>query len=89
MCTSQHRLVDQLHALEGTFPAQLHAATDITGFGLLGHLEEMLGDTSATANAFQVTLEGDAIPALPGALDLLIAGHASSLAPANRRSCNF
>ena len=59
------------------------SGTDITGFdyrpfGRNAHI--------ATANAFQVTLEGDAIPALPGALDLLIAGHASSLAPANRRS---
>ena len=65
---------------------QLHAATDITGFGLLGHLGEMLGDTPTVGDPLQVTLEASAIPSLPGALALLTAGHTSSLAPANRRA---
>ena len=56
------------------------ACTDITGFGLLGHLGEMLDDTST------VQLRADAIPALAGALELLAAGQASSLAPANSRA---
>ena len=86
MASSQHRIVDQLRALEEAFPGQLHAATDITGFGLLGHLGEMLGDTPSGGDPLQVTLEASAIPALPGALALLTAGHASSLAPANRRA---
>ncbi|MDI9406087.1 MAG: selenide, water dikinase SelD [Chitinophagaceae bacterium] len=59
------------------------ACTDITGFGLLGHLGEMLAATPATLT---VHLEADAIPALPGALALLEQGHASSLAPANGRA---
>lgn len=54
------------------------ACTDITGFGLAGHLIEML-NASATAAA----LDLDALPALPGALDLLRQGIASSLQPAN------
>jgi len=33
-----------------------------------------------------VTLQADAIPALPGALELFEQGHASSLAPANARA---
>ena len=41
MQTSQHPLVEQLSALEKQHPGQLHSATDITGFGLLGHLGEM------------------------------------------------
>ena len=86
MASSQHRIVDQLRALEEAFPGQLHAATDITGFGLLGHLGEMLGDIPTSGDPLQVTLEGSAIPSLPGALALLTAGHASSLAPANRRA---
>ena len=59
----------------------IHAATDITGFGLLGHLGEMLRDP-----ALHIELEGSAITALPEALSLLEKGYASSLAPANRRA---
>ena len=86
MQSSQHTLVEQLSALEQQYPGQLHAATDITGFGLLGHLGEMLGKTSANPQPLQIQLDADRIPALPGALELLAAGHASSLAPANRRA---
>ncbi|MFZ0406971.1 MAG: selenide, water dikinase SelD [Cyanobium sp.] len=57
----------------------VRACTDVTGFGLLGHLGEML----AAAPAVQVALSGEAIPALPGALELLRRGYASSLSPAN------
>ncbi len=81
MQTSQHALVDQLAALEARYPGELHAVTDITGFGLLGHLGEML-----QSGGIRVCLHGPAIPALPDALFLLTAGHASSLAPANRRA---
>ena len=56
------------------------ACTDITGFGLLGHLGEMLGPGQ------QVAIDPDAIPALPGALELLEQGLSSSLAPANARA---
>lgn len=81
MSRSQHPLLDDLQHLDATLPGALHAATDITGFGLLGHLGEMLGSTP-----LQVQLDADAIPALAGALDLLHSGYASSLAPANRRA---
>jgi selenide,water dikinase len=81
MRRSQHPLLEDLQHLDAILPGALHAATDITGFGLLGHLGEMLGTTP-----LQVQLDADAIPALPGALDLLHSGCASSLAPANRRA---
>lgn len=62
------------------------ACTDITGFGLLGHLGEMLA-WSSTGDAgdpsVEVELEGAAIPSFPGALSLLAEGYASTLAPAN------
>ncbi len=56
------------------------ACTDITGFGLLGHLGEMLDASSA---GVAVELEAAAISAYPGALELLERGFASTLAPAN------
>ena len=54
------------------------ACTDITGFGLLGHLAEMLRGGNVG-----VDLSLDALPALDGAKDLLARGIASSLHPAN------
>ncbi|MEQ9462131.1 MAG: selenide, water dikinase SelD [Haliea sp.] len=53
------------------------AATDVTGFGLWGHLLEMLGSDQSA----QLWL--DAVPALPGALASLAAGLHSSMHPAN------
>jgi selenide,water dikinase len=61
------------------------ACTDITGFGLLGHLGEMLGD-GGPIRPLAVTLDTAAIGALPGALELLEQGWASTLAPANGRA---
>ena len=56
------------------------ACTDITGFGLLGHLGEMLGAGQ------EVELGPGAIPALAGARTLLEQGQASTLAPSNARA---
>jgi len=55
------------------------AVTDVTGFGLAGHLREMLraGDMAAR-------LDLDALPLLPGAITLFRDGLESTLAPANR-----
>jgi selenide,water dikinase len=47
-------------ALDGL---KVHACTDITGFGLLGHLKEMAADGEATALVYT-----NAVPLLPGAL---------------------
>lgn len=67
------------------------ACTDITGFGLLGHLGEMLtprDDNTGSRTSTRVQLDTAALAklALPGALELLSAGHASTLAPANGRA---
>jgi selenide,water dikinase len=56
-----------------------HAMTDVTGFGLAGHLLEML---EASGVAARVSL-GD-LPLMEGAEALAAQGVASSLAPANR-----
>jgi selenide, water dikinase len=50
------------------------ACTDVTGFGLLGHLLEMLRASDRDA-----ALEPEAVPALDGALELLGRGVTSSL----------
>ena len=57
-----------------------HACTDITGFGLAGHLLEMLGDTALGA-----LLGLDALPVLPGALETVETGILSTLQPKNER----
>ena len=54
------------------------AMTDVTGFGLLGHLIEMLKASGTTARLDPATL-----PALPGADTLLARGIASTLHPSN------
>jgi len=56
------------------------ACTDITGFGLLGHLLEMV-----KASQVGVQLDLDAIPILPGARATMAAGITSSLHPQNLR----
>jgi selenide,water dikinase len=59
------------------------ACTDITGFGLLGHLGEMVAAAGPGIASAGVELDGSAIPALAGCLELLEQGHASTLAPSN------
>lgn len=55
------------------------ALTDVTGFGLAGHLLEMLDASQSAA-----TLSLSKIPLLPGFAELAAAGVESTLAPANR-----
>jgi selenide,water dikinase len=62
-----------------TLAPHAHAMTDVTGFGLAGHLMEMLDASNCAA-----TLHLSQIPTLGGAEALAAAGHASSIAPANR-----
>jgi selenide, water dikinase len=60
--------------------AGIAAGTDITGFGLGGHLVEMLRASHVAA-----TLRLQALPILPGAIELVEQGIQSSLAPENRK----
>lgn len=57
-----------------------HACTDITGFGLLGHMGEMLADSGADIS---VVLKARALPAFAGAPDLLRDGWQSTFAVHN------
>lgn len=56
------------------------AATDVTGFGLLGHLVEMTRPSKVDAH-----VDLDALPVLSGAMQTLDAGIFSSLQPENVR----
>jgi len=60
-----------------------HACTDVTGFGLAGHLAEMI---RATGDGVAVELSLAALPALAGATELFARGFASSLQPENLRA---
>jgi selenide,water dikinase len=57
-----------LNDIAGTALQSHHAsaATDVTGFGLLGHLREL-----CTASGVGATIEMDSVPIIPGARDLL------------------
>ena len=55
------------------------ACTDVTGFGLLGHLGEMLADSNLGADLWI-----DQLPLLAGVGELLTDGYGSSLAPSNQ-----
>jgi selenide,water dikinase len=56
----------------------VHALTDVTGFGLLGHL---LG--VCRGSAVHATLHWDAVPLLPDVLDLARAGHVTGASDRN------
>jgi AhpD family alkylhydroperoxidase len=59
-----------------------HACTDVTGFGLMGHLSAM-----AAASGVDVEIVWDDLPLLPGVLECLAQGIASGAVERNRESC--
>jgi len=67
-------------AAEVALEARATGATDITGFGLLGHASEMV-----TASGVGLTLRIKDVPLLPGALALAEQGHFSGGMKRNRR----
>lgn len=77
--------VTLLMARLNRIPAELmqgysvHACTDITGFGLLGHLTEM-----AQGSGFSVRLHADSIPVLPETIDYAAMGLVPAGAYRNR-----
>jgi selenide,water dikinase len=65
-------------ASEAALAAGVRAATDVTGFGLLGHLHRMLRASGVAAEVW-----ADQVPLLPGAAELAAAGFISGGTNAN------
>jgi selenide,water dikinase len=74
----QSMLLSNQAAVNGFRQHQVTACTDITGFGLLGHLLEM-----ARASHVAVELDLQAVPILEGAQDTATKGILSTLQPEN------
>jgi len=78
--TAQEGNVDPGRAAERSSAAfQVHAMTDITGFGLIGHVREMV-----LTSEVSVSIAASKLPILPGALDCVRAGHIPGGLKANR-----
>ncbi len=60
--------------------AGVHACTDVTGFGLLGHAEEI-----AQASGARLVIDASKVPALPGALEYAREGLVAGGAGRNRQ----
>jgi selenide,water dikinase len=65
-------------ASEVALAAGVRAVTDITGFGLLGHLQRMMRASGCSAEVY-----AEAVPLLPGALELAAQGFVSGGTRAN------
>jgi selenide,water dikinase len=65
-------------ASQAALAAGVRAATDVTGFGLLGHLHRMLAVSRAAAR-----IDAGAVPLLPAAAELAAAGYVSGGTRAN------
>ena len=93
LSTSQHTFLESILNLQSKSnkPQIIHSCTDITGFGLLGHLEEMLCASNASRldkglSLLRIRLHSDSLPYFKGVLSLFDNGFSSTLAPANRRA---
>ena len=67
-------------AAEALREARPSAVTDVTGFGLLGHLREM-----TAASGVGASIDADVVPLYPGAERLAVAGHVPGGSQANLR----
>jgi selenide,water dikinase len=61
------------------FGAEVHGATDVTGFGMIGHVREM-----TLAGQVSVRIDAAKVPVLPGAIECIRAGYLPGGLKANR-----
>jgi len=79
MTTLNKAAAQVITARAGTGALPVHALTDITGFGLIGHAREM-----AIASNVSLRIFSEKIPVLPGALECIRGGHVPGGLKANR-----
>ena len=85
LVTSQQKLVENIQVIQETFEVQIvNAATDITGYGFVGHLIEMIQATNTMRRKenledVKVVLNLNSFKAYPGVIDLIYKGIKSSL----------
>ena len=78
--TLTHLLVSNRLAQQAMQDLPVHACTDITGFGLLGHLHEICQQSDVA-----MVIDTDRVSLLPGTLSLIENGVTSTLNDANRQ----
>jgi selenide, water dikinase len=87
MTTLNRSAADALHEIE-TLPrgkTPVHAVTDVTGFGLLGHGHEMAhGDPDQGVSAVSLEFDHQAFACFPGALQAAREGHIAGGLKSNR-----
>ena len=90
LITSQQPLIDQIYSLEDKFGEPVvNAATDITGYGLVGHLKEMIDSSNLlrkdnNLEPIKASLDLLAFQAYPGIFDYIKKGIKSSLFESNK-----
>ena len=90
LVTSQQPLIDQIYFLEDKFRGKfINAATDITGYGFIGHLKEMINSSNLirknkNLKPIKVVLDLSAFKAYPGIFELIQKGIKSSLFESNK-----
>ena len=91
LVTSQQPLIETIHLLQDKFGETfINAATDVTGFGFMGHLKEMIDSSNLlrkdnNLEPIKVVLDLLAFRAYPGVYDLIRKGIKSSLFEANKK----
>ncbi len=87
---SQQPLIEQIYSLQDKFGKTfINAATDITGYGFIGHLKEMIDSSNLLRKdknlaPIKVLLDLLAFKAYPGVFDLINKGITSSLFESNK-----
>lgn len=91
LTSSQQPLIEELISLQCKLDKKIiNASTDITGFGFLGHLKEMIDATNLKNKnernkPIKVELDLNAFKAYPGMLKIIAKGIKSSLFDENKK----